>query len=301
MNKVTKSLFSIVTVLLLYSCNLKNDEAITRNEKNDLQKVLAAYPSIDSVAKHQVLTLGTFHFDRSRDGSDVVATEHIDVLTEVNQKELDHIVELLIPFNPAKVAVEWRPSNQKWIDSLYNEYLKGDYKLGKHETFQIGFKLAKKLGHAKVYCIDNNPPFPDYINYIDDWEKYADSLGHLRLWRAYDIENEKLNTFMDTIQSHLNIHDYLKVINSEEHAKRLKQLWTTGLVNVDYDGQYLGADVVARWYRRNLRLFANAKNIVSKDENLLIIYGGAHKWILDEFFDATPDFQVIQLNQLGKG
>lgn len=294
-----KYFFKTALILLVVtSCSLKNEGVQEQHHKTDLQKVLAAYPSIDSMPKHQVLTLGTFHFDRSRDGSDIVAKEHIDITTESNQKELDSIVNLLMQFNPGKIAVEWRPSYQVWIDSLYNEYKKGNYKLGKHESFQLGFKLANKLGHSRIYCIDNNPPFPEYVNDIDDWELYADSLGHLQLWKDYDAENKRLNTFMDTIQRHLNVYDYLKVINSEQHSKRFKQLWTTGLVDVDHGGNYLGADVVGRWYRRNLRLFVNAKNLVSKDENLLIIYGGAHKWILDELFESAPDFQVIQFNQL---
>jgi len=296
-----KIFFQMILVLLVAtSCNFKNEVKTEQAPKTNLQKALTAYPSIDNNHSRQVLTLGTFHFDRSRDGSDVIANEHVNISTDSNQKELDSIVNLLAQFNPGKIAVEWRPSYQKWIDSLYQEYQQGNYQLGKHETFQLGFKLANKLGHSKVYCIDNNPPFPEYIDTIDDWETYADSLGHLDLWEAYDAENKRYNTFMDTIQRHLNVSDYLKLINSDQHLKRSKQLWTTGLVNVDHGGKYLGADVVGRWYRRNLRLYANARNLVSKDENLLIIYGGAHKWILDELFESAPDFQVVQFNHLTK-
>lgn len=293
-----KSVLSSILVLLTCSCTLNKDTKTSSNHEDTIQRLLATYPTIDRVAKHQVLTLGTFHFDRSRDGSDVVAKEHIDVSTHTNQKEIARIVAQLVSFNPGKIAVEWRPSYQRTMDSLYTAYLQGNYDLEKQETFQIGFRVAKKLGHTKVYCIDNNPPFPEYIDAIDHWENYADSLGHLALWNAYDLENKKMNTYMDTIQRHLNVYEYLKVINSEKHSIRQKQLWTTGLINVGYESPYLGADVVARWYQRNIRLFAHAKNLVREDDNLLIIYGGAHKWILDELFESTPDFQVVQFNQL---
>ena len=105
---------------------------------------------------------------------------------------------------------------------------------------------------------------------------------------------------MDTIQNHLGVKDYLLLINSKENSIRSKQLWTTGLVNVGYSDKYLGADLLGRWYRRNSRIYANAKNLVNSEsnENLLIIYGGAHKWILDELFHSSPDFQVVQLNEL---
>ncbi len=247
-----------------------------------------------------VLTLGVFHFDRSRDGSDVVAQNHIDIDTEQNQNELSAIIQRLEDFNPAKIAIEWRPEYQNMLDSLYQEYLAGNYKLGKNEAFQIGFKLAKILGHEKVYCVDNNPPLPESINEIEDWEIYADSLGHLKLWRSYDQENLRYNTFMDTIQRHLNVKDYLLLINSQKNAIRTKQLWTTGLVNVGYLDKYVGADLLGRWYKRNARIYANSKNLLNPEskENLLIIYGGAHKWILDELFQSSPDFQVVQFNDL---
>lgn len=298
MKNTAKSLFAILLILLINSCKSKSKEEISPKSNTEFQKAMDLYPSINEIPKHEVLTFGTFHFDRSRDGSDIIAKEHIDITTDINQKELNDIIAQLIKFNPRKIAVEWRPHNQKIMDSLYNEYKKGNYELGKHETFQIGFRIAKKLGHSRVYCIDNNPPFPDYINNIDDWENYADSLGHLKLWKSYDIENKRLNTYMDTIQRHLNVYDYLKIINSQTHTRRIKQLWTTGLVNVGHQENYLGADVVARWYKRNIRLFSTAKNLVKEDENLLIIYGGAHKWILDELFEASPDFQIVQFNDL---
>ena len=133
---------------------------------------------------------------------------------------------------------------------------------------------------------------------IEDWERYADSLGHLELWQAYDHENTAYNTFMDTVQNHLFVTDYLRLINSRENTIRTKQLWTTGLVNVGHGVNYLGADLLGRWYRRNSRLYVNAKNLVEGDENLLIIYGGAHKWILDELFESSPEFQVVQLSEL---
>jgi hypothetical protein len=292
---------SILSLALFFSCCSGPVQTALKQKSSDpIDWALDSFPSIDKSPGHKVLTLGVFHFDRSRDGSDVVAKNHIDVTSEQNQKELEIIIQKLVQFKPSKIAVEWRPEYQIKLDSLYREYLAGNYNLGKNEAFQIGFKIAKILGHDKVYCVDNNPPLPESINEIEDWEVYADSLGHLELWRSYDQENQRYNTFMDTIQRHLNVKEYLLLINSKANGIRNKQLWTTGLVNVGYLDKYVGADLLGRWYRRNSRIYANSKNLVNPDsrENLLIIYGGAHKWILDELFDSSPDFQVVQFNDL---
>lgn len=290
---------SIISLFfLLFSCSEPSQKQQEQDSKDIFSGLMDDFPIIDKKPSHQVLTLGVFHFDRSRDGSDVVAKNHIDITTDENQSELDEIIKKLEKFNPSKIAVEWRPEYQDRLDSLFREYLEGNYSLEKNEAFQIGFKLAKSLGHDKVYCVDNNPPMPESINEIDDWEAYADSLGHLELWQSYDQENLRYNTFMDTIQRNLNVKDYLLLINSKKNSVRNKQIWTTGLVNVGYLDKYVGADLLGRWYRRNARIYANSKNLVDADENLLIIYGGAHKWILDELFEASPDFQVIQFNDL---
>lgn len=285
-----KNLIFLIIALFFISC---------QQNVQDVQDQISVdddFPSIKKSPAHKVLTLGVFHFDRSRDGSDVVASNHIDITSPKNQTQLNQLVEVLKEFNPAKIAVEWRPEYQTTMDSLYQAYRNGTYQLEKNEAFQIGFRVADLLDHAKVYCVDNNPPMPDNINAIDDWDSYAESLGHTKLWHAYDEENERYNTYMDTIQRHVDVLDYLKIMNSPNNIRRSKQLWTTGLVNVGYGDQYLGADLLGRWYRRNVRIFVNAKNLVQADqENLLIIYGGAHKWILDELFEASPDFEVVQL------
>lgn len=63
----------------------------------------------------------------------------------------------------------------------------------------------------------------------------------------------------------------------------------------------LGADLTGYWYRRNTRIFTNIKNLVaSEQEKILVIYGNSHAWVLEELFDASPEFQVIQVEKILK-
>jgi len=41
-------------------------------------------------------------------------------------------------------------NNQQSLDDSYQAYKSGKEELKKNETYQIGFRLAKKLGHTKV-------------------------------------------------------------------------------------------------------------------------------------------------------
>ena len=105
MTRLLKYPFICIIIIQNFSCQTdgKNKSVVTDNFQ--LQKALEAYPSILKKKNHKVLSLGTFHFDRKRDASDIIAKEHIDITSERNQNELNEIVERLVAFNPKKIAV----------------------------------------------------------------------------------------------------------------------------------------------------------------------------------------------------
>ena len=287
-----------VSIFIFISCTTNTKTPLTK-ESIALKNAFDNFPSIEKKEKHKILTLGTFHFDRSLDGSDVISQNHIDITSTKNQSQIEDLVDALKDFNPTRIAVEWPLSFQDKIDSLYQEYKKGNWELNKNEAFQIGFRLGKLLNHEKIYCVDNNPPMPESITAIDDIDAYAKKIGHTKLWHAYDEENLKFNTFIDTAQNNLYVMDYLKLLNSKKYSTRVKQIWTSGLVNLGYGDTYIGADFLGRWYRRNARIFANTKNLAKdNNENILVIYGVAHKWILDELYESAPDFELIDLKTI---
>ena len=114
---------SIISLFFfLLSCSEPSHKQQEQDSKDIFSGLMDDFPSIDKKPSHQVLTLGVFHFDRSRDGSDIVAKNHIDITTDENQSELDEIIKKLEEFNPSKIAVEWRPEYQDRLDSLFREY-----------------------------------------------------------------------------------------------------------------------------------------------------------------------------------
>ena len=261
-----------------------------------LNQLTKNIPQVSQKHHHQAMILGSFHFNRGTDGSDVVSKNHIDIKTEENQKQIEQIAErIATQFKPTIIAVEWMPRVQPQMDSLYTAYQNNTWKLGKNESFQLGFRIAKKLNLATVYCIDNRPPQPESINEIDDIEEYAKSLNQEKVWHEYDEDNSRYTAYMDSLKARLDLKTMLSCLNSRENAQRSKELWLTGIVNLGHGDTYLGADFTGNWYRRNTRIFVNARNLCkSKNERILIIYGNAHKWVLDELFDASPEFQLYQ-------
>ena len=282
--------------LIILSCNT-DKEKTTQSQTTSAGELLQQFPVLEKQANHQAMVLGTFHFDYGMDASDVKGNNRMDIFSDENKQQLDTLIATLKKYNPTKIAIEWPPSIQNRVDSLYTEYKNGTWEIKRSEIYQIGFRLAKELNHPKVYCIDNRPPMPEAISEIDDLDVYADSLGQKELYHKYDDENAQFNRFLDSIQKTSKLLDILKLYNSTTYNKRSKQLWTTGLVNLGVYHDYAGTDLTGHWYRRNTRIFVNAANLATdKEERVLVVYGAMHKWILDELFESSPEFELQQVN-----
>lgn len=295
--KYHKFLFALQIVLALYACDSSKNDTIDIEATSAVKKAIVGLPKTLSKQHHEVMVLGTFHFDRKNDGSDVVGKHSMDIRSKSNQKILDSLTDKIVrEYQPTIVAIELRPSSQKYIDSLYNAYRNGVYELGINEVFQVGFRVAKKMNLDKVHCIDNRPPQPETVDSVDDWDAYAQEMSHEAIWHEYDSINMLHNTYMDELMNKISLVDYLTVANSSELSKRNKQFWVTGLVNLGVGDTYIGADLTGNWYRRNTRIFTNVRNLCkSKNEKIFMIYGYGHKWILEELFSASPEFTTKQL------
>lgn len=293
----------IALALLLIACqesgNLKGGQESLQPlylQDSTLANAIAGIPQVTTGYGHKAMVLGTFHFNRSTDGSDVVAKNHIDITDEKSQQEIQEIVNAIVAdFKPTLVAVEWMPSYQAKFDSLYQEYLKGDWSLVKNEAFQIGFRVAKAMKLPTIHCVDNRPPQPESLNDIEDWDSYAEGVGQTQIFNEYNQDNDEFNAYMDDMLSKLSLKQYLILNNSPAHTERYKALSFTGLVNLGQGDNYVGADLTGNWYRRNTRIFTNVRSLCqTKSERVLIIYGAGHKWALDEIFAGSPEFEVVQ-------
>lgn len=53
--------------------------------------------------------------------------------------------------------------------------------------------------------------------------------------------------------------------------------------------------MVAQWYERNLRIYANVTHEVAEGQSrrVVLMMGQAHIWTLRQFFRDNPDFEVM--------
>lgn len=281
-------------LVLLVLCS-----TVACHEQKHVKKALTDFPVLKNDTVTPVMILGTFHFNYSENGSDVKGVNNFDISSEKRQKELHVLIEKIKAFKPTKIAVEKMLYYQTYNDSLFNAYTAGNWKLGKHETYQVGFRLAKELGLNGVSCVDTRPQQIELDTTVSDLEAYARQRGELELWEAYNEPNKQTNTYIDSIRAEMNLTDYLIFLNSDKVKRRYKQFYLTGLVTVGTGDTYIGADLTGYWYRRNTRIFTNIKKLAAtKNERILVIYGNSHAWILEELFATSPEFKVIEAEKI---
>lgn len=115
-------------------------------------------------ARPEILVLGTYHM--SSPGRDLHNMQAGNVLSPKRQQDIAQLIELLKRFQPTKIALEAEFGSHR-VDREYSDYLAGKYTLSPNEIDQIGYRLAKELGHRAVYAVDVDGDFPYYrvLNY----------------------------------------------------------------------------------------------------------------------------------------
>lgn len=296
-----KLIYRIAIFGILTACNEGAKKTTIDNELSEEINPIEN-PNI-FVGKHKTkaMVLGVFHFDNASLDS-YKPKFPFNILKDKRQVELDTLLSKIAKYNPTKILLEWpRIKLDSITNARYQNYLKGtfDIKDKSNEVYQIGFKLAKRLGHNRIYCSDASA---DWFGVDLDWDNYDEdaylkSRGQFTKSNRYDYESfYELGDSIKTVQT-LTEHLYFR--NRPKNRLKDHQAYLTANILEGAGDNYLGADGVARWYRRNLRIFSNAYDITdfNNEERLLLIYGSGHVWQLRQLFTDSPDFEYVEPNE----
>jgi hypothetical protein len=59
------------------------------------------------------------------------------------------------------------------------------------------------------------------------------------------------------------------------------------------DKEYPGVDLLADWYKRNLKIFSNIRRITeSKNDRILVIFGASHAKLLQQFIKDSAGYNL---------
>ena len=252
-----------------------------------MQSQAAPKTLLTELPKSEIMVVGVFHFDVP--GRDLFNPSVADLDGDRRQKEIVAMVEALAEFKPTKVCLEAKLGTSAQQDN-YEAFLKGDYKLTLDERNQMGFRLAKLLGHKKVFSVDQ-PAGLDF----DSIMKTAQERGQTGYVQSLmDQTGVYLQKAFDPKRLEgLTMGEFLAEMNTKEadlfsHSMYLK------LMMVGDGAEYPGASMLASWYERNLKISTNLFRLIEKPgERILLIIGAGHAKIIRDVIEDMPNVSSV--------
>lgn len=242
---------------------------------------------VSALPAARVMLLGTFHFDNP--GLDAVKYTPIDVMQPEQQAYVVALSERLARFAPTKVLLEYTDDADEKINQRYRDYLAGKFELGKNEIYQVGFRVARLMGHKRVYGFDAEAPAQD----IKLWDYLSqDPKAESALNTLIEAESRRLQELHRT----KSLQEILTLTNSPEENQHNKGFYM--LLNpVGAKGRlFHGADASADWWHRNLRMYAIVQQQAAPGERVLAIAGSGHVAVMHDFLRA--DSERVEENAL---
>ena len=241
-----------------------------------------------SDARPEILVLGTYHM--ANPGHDIYNMRADDVQSPARQQQIAQLMEMLKKFHPTKIAIEADVGSQR-VGREYSDYLAGKYKLSANEIDQIGYRLAKELGHRAIYPVDVDGDFP-MLRVIN----YAKANGRKEKFDAIGAKTAaRVKAQGDFLGSH-TVLEMLEYLNSDSLVARDVAEYFA-MVPFGEPWEYAGSDLLASWYQRNIRIYRNIVALIdSPSERILVIYGAGHLGWLRQ--DVAND-AAVRLRKLG--
>ncbi|MFJ7826550.1 DUF5694 domain-containing protein [Psychrobacillus sp. NPDC096623] len=224
--------------------------------------------------KPQVLVLGTFHMN-----------DYAELCAQNRQDEIEEVITNLLNFKPTKIAVEMVADKNKDLNNKYKQYISGKYTLEMNEIYQVGFRIASRLGHEQLYPVDwMGEAEMDYVE-VENWLKENQP----------ELFNEIFEgLYLPELTTNKSVLDYYRELNEPSWLNQLHKLYLNLARIGDFDN-YIGMQWLSWWYKRNLIIYSNLSRIVnSEEESILLIVGSSHSSIITKFLEESEAFEIVK-------
>jgi hypothetical protein len=242
----------------------------------------------------EVMIVGTYHLDSPGLDLNNVAAE--DVTTPERQTELAEIARRLARFRPTKIAVERVSDAPDRAVAKYLDFRPEDLATSRNETVQIGYRLARLLGHERVFGIDEQSETIDYFPF-GKLVEFAERTGRRAL---VDTPMAAGKHYVEEIEARRRagtIGDVLVWMNDPAETVRMHRIGYYGALPAGAGGDFPGAELNAAWFLRNAKIWAKLTEIARPGDRVLVVYGAGHNYWLREFAAGTPGFRLVETNE----
>lgn len=276
----------LVFLFIVLSCK----DTTTEKQSTPIQTPETETPKKEKNKK--ITILGTFHFANTTDYSAIVLE---DLDSDKRQMELEKLVDNLAKFKPTKILVERESALNDTLNKRFVDYKNGQYDLPHNEIYQIGFRLAQKMGLDKVHGIDHQMDLGDealvtYLNEQGLMEDFGKIIASSQVWAQDQTKFLKTHT----------IGEVLEKLNTPDSEKFNRNLYLDGILNIVDSGNSPASDYVANWYKRNLYIKKNIDDLIDENDRILVIIGAGHSAILKDFYRSSENVEYVDLANISE-
>ena len=242
-------------------------------------------------ATTEVMVLGMYHL--SNPGRDAVNMTVDDVLAPRRQRELQQLAEALAVWKPTMIVVE---ADAPAPGFELAEYADTESLLltKRNESVQVGYRLARMLGHRAVYGFDETggDDEPDYFPLGKVFE-IAGETGQKPIVDGLldevrrDSEAQQALLPSQTLAGSLLAHNDWQRIEGMHHKVHY------GLLTIGDGNRQPGAELNAYWYMRNAKMFGKLAMVAKPGDRVLAIMGSGHATWIRHFVRYTPGYAVV--------
>ncbi len=275
----------LILVMIITSCNAQSKKESQHENHRE----------IETPTKVKVLLVGTSHWGNYQQADlDVAQTDEIDILSDQYQRELDEIVTKTVAFNPSKIFVERTTAYQPKLDSIYNLYRTSDWgQKSRNEILQLGFKVAKKLDHNKVYGIDyRETSFP-----YDSLMKVMKAANQKALISEFENDIKNYEKEYNTLVYHKTpLKDILYALNDKERRKSDLGWYISKATQAGNVDNQIGAFLGSEWMKRNIYSYSIMQKYTQpEDERIMVLMGASHIAVFENLISYNPDWETVEL------
>ena len=238
-----------------------------------------------------ILLVGTGHWDNP--GKDYRAVTFDDMLTPDRQRQIEECLALLAMFEPTKVALETLPESERAWNADYQAFRAGSFTLTAGEHHQLGFRLAEMTGHDRIFGID----WHDFTRPIEWEQAITFALTHDQgQYITALTESQESTEESERRLSQRRVRDILLQLNAPDTLAESHRVYMD-LAQVGAGNERIGAEVVMRWYERNMMMFVNLARLASApNERVLVVVGAGHVPLLTHFVLGAKRFRLEQVS-----
>ncbi|MEN3043780.1 MAG: DUF5694 domain-containing protein [Candidatus Hydrothermales bacterium] len=232
--------------------------------------------------------INIYHMGES--GKHVINVENNDdILSSKRQVEIEELVNKLASYKPTKIFIEVLPEKEKEWNEKYNNYLNGKLELDRNEIEQVGFRLAKILGHKRLYGIDDfNEEFDWGESFENPFEKYKNDKELKNLLKKGERKSQK----EIKILKEKGVIGFIRYLNSPKYMKEDNEFYIEiAKIRREF------ALWVKWWYGRNFNIFRNILNKAQNGDKILVIIGAGHGYFLREISKKYKGVRLIDIRK----